>query len=123
MVYRLRSTSLALVAAGTALLLAQDPIFFDGLEPGSPSSWSQAPGWSCPDGDAPAAGNSTAEAPGDLGCPAGMALVTGFCIDRYEASLALLPEDGGGPWSPYLDPGAVPVRALSVGFRCCADAT
>ena len=96
------------------LLDAQALVFADGLEPGSPSSWSAANGWSCPDGAAPVAGNSTVEEAGDPGCPAGMALVATFCIDRFEASLALLPGDGGGPWSPYLNPGATAVRALSV---------
>lgn len=109
--------SLGVVAASIlwpGLLGAQALVFADGLEPGSPSSWSAANGWSCPDGDAPVAGNSTIEEPGDPGCPAGMALVDTFCIDRFEASLALLPGDGGGPWSPYLNPGSTAVRALSV---------
>jgi len=43
-----------------------------------------------------------------------MVLVATFCIDRYEASLARLPANGGGPWSPYVEPGGVAVRALSV---------
>lgn len=93
---------------------AQTGILADGFEPGSPSSWSAAAGWSCPDGDAPVAGNSTVEEAGDPGCPPGMAQIDTFCIDRFEASLARLPGDGGGPWSPYLDPDTTEVRALSV---------
>ncbi len=92
----------------------QDLVFADGLEPGCPSSWSVATGWSCPDGDAPVAGNSTVEEAGDAGCPAGMALVVDFCIDRFEASLARLPGEGGASWSPYVEPVGVAVRALSV---------
>lgn len=51
------------------------------------------------------------EAPGTGGCPAGMARVDAFCIDRFEASLERI---GGGSWSPFHDPGAVPVRAVSI---------
>jgi hypothetical protein len=54
---------------------------------------------------------NTAEAPGEGGCPRGMARVAGFCVDRYEASLV---RGDGRPWSPYLNPGHVPVRAVSV---------
>lgn len=100
------------------VLLAQE-ILLDGFEPGSPSSWSSAIGWSCPDGDAPVPGNSLIEEAGDPGCPPGMDLVASFCMDRYEASLAVLPDtlEGGGlaPWSSYLKPSVgLQVRALSV---------
>jgi len=102
-----------LLAATPALGGGPEPILLDGLEPGSPSSWSSAPGWSCVDGDAPVTGNSTTEEPGTGGCPDGMVAVSTFCIDVFEASLERL--DGpGGPWSPYLNPGATPVRARSV---------
>src|SRR6187200_254334 len=102
-----------LLAASPAAGGVLQPILHDGFEPGSPSSWSAATGWSCPDGDAPVAGNSLAEEPGIGGCPDGMVPVTTFCIDRFEASLERL--DGpGGPWSPYLNPGLTPVRARSV---------
>jgi len=104
----------ALVVVGASGVRGQELPLSDGFEPGSPSSWSSAAGWACPDGDAPVAGNSTVEAPGDPGCPDGMVFVESFCIDKYEASMVRLPQDGGGPWSPYVEPGAVQVMALSV---------
>lgn len=93
-----------------------DPVVFtDGFEPACPSSWSSAVGWSCVEGSVPVTGSSLVEAPGDPGCPDGMAAVDSFCIDRYEASLGLV-EDGGTvvPWSPYADPAGERVQALSV---------
>jgi formylglycine-generating enzyme len=97
------------------LALAQPSLLLsDGFESGTPASWSLATGWNCVDGSAPLAGNSTVEEPGDSGCPDGMARVDAFCVDRFEASLARLPEDGGEPVSPFVDPGAIAVRALSV---------
>lgn len=55
------------------------------------------------------------EDPGDAGCPAGMARIDDFCIDRYEAMLAeVLPNDTRVAWSPYANPGDVDVVALSV---------
>jgi hypothetical protein len=72
----------------------------------------------CEDGDAPVPASVPVEPPGVGGCPAGMTVIddggAGFCIDRWEASLA--EELGGGElaaWSPYATPGATPVRALS----------
>lgn len=51
-------------------------------------------------------------------CPPGMAYIppsnassSGYCIDRYEASLRRTDQDR--PWSPYLTPERVPVRAVS----------
>ena len=56
-----------------------------------------------------------AEEPGDPGCPDAMALVEGFCVDRYEASLVLADDTGPiGSWSPYHNPGTRRVRALSL---------
>lgn len=55
------------------------------------------------------------EEAGDTGCPLAMALVaaaTPFCIDRYEASLALTATDES--WSPYWNPDANAVRAVSL---------
>lgn len=56
------------------------------------------------------------EAEGDPGCPAGMASVAGFCIDRYEASLVELDAGGDvlGSWSPFHNPGDRRVRAVSL---------
>jgi formylglycine-generating enzyme len=56
------------------------------------------------------------EAPGDPGCPDGMVAVTAaLCIDRYEASLVEVLSDGSTQsWSPYFNPGARTVRAVSL---------
>lgn len=54
----------------------------------------------------------TSEAAGEDGCPPGMIGVTTFCIDKFEASLVHVAD--GSSWSPYLNPGATPVRAVSV---------
>ena len=55
------------------------------------------------------------EPPGLGGCPAGMARVAAFCIDRWEASLAeVLPSGQLQPWSPFFNPGTRRVRALSI---------
>jgi sulfatase modifying factor 1 len=52
------------------------------------------------------------EAPGQDGCPPGMLGVATFCIDRFEASLLFA--DSGMPFSPYVNPGTTPVRAVSI---------
>jgi formylglycine-generating enzyme required for sulfatase activity len=54
------------------------------------------------------------EAPGDAGCPAGMARLGGFCIDRWEAALVEVTSNGERPWSPYFNPGSRRVRAVSI---------
>jgi formylglycine-generating enzyme required for sulfatase activity len=41
-----------------------------------------------------------------------MTRVETFCIDVYEAALVKVSD--GLPWSPYFNPGVVPVRAVSV---------
>ncbi|MBV8760433.1 MAG: SUMF1/EgtB/PvdO family nonheme iron enzyme [Deltaproteobacteria bacterium] len=48
---------------------------------------------------------------GDPGCPAGMAKIDTFCIDRYEAALV---DDTGKPWSPYHNPAGHAVKAVSL---------
>ena len=55
------------------------------------------------------------ESAGDPGCPSGMVLVEGFCIDKYEAHLAVVSGGGGtSPWSPYVNPAtAGTVMAVS----------
>ncbi len=56
----------------------------------------------------------TEDAP-DSGCPGGMVQVSTFCIDRYEASLDEVLQDGGTrPWSPFHNPGTTRVRARSL---------
>jgi formylglycine-generating enzyme len=52
------------------------------------------------------------EEPGEGGCPAGMIPVTDYCVDKYEASLVR--GDDGTSWSPYFNPGAIPMIAVSV---------
>jgi hypothetical protein len=48
--------------------------------------------------------------PGLGGCPAGMAPVANFCMDRWEAALVTGDER---PFSPYANPADTPVRAVS----------
>jgi hypothetical protein len=44
-----------------------------------------------------------------------MIAVDTFCIDRYEASLSEVLADGTlAPWSPFFNPGALRMRALSL---------
>ncbi|MEW5738052.1 MAG: SUMF1/EgtB/PvdO family nonheme iron enzyme [Myxococcota bacterium] len=57
----------------------------------------------------PSAGLS--EAPGTGGCPSGMLRVDTFCIDAFEASLV---EVDGGAFSPFHNPGARRLRAVSL---------
>jgi hypothetical protein len=59
----------------------------------------------CQDGDAPDVNGAISEPAGLGGCPAGMALVDSFCIDRWEAAL-----DGH---SPFANPGSESLRAVS----------
>lgn len=68
------------------------------------------------DGDLPPYVNGVpTEDPGDGGCPAGMARIDGFCIDRYEAMLVeVRADDTLHAWSPYANPGGADVMAVSV---------
>jgi len=52
----------------------------------------------------------------DLGCPDGMVLAGSVCVDVFEASLVELGVDGAivSSWSPYQNPGATRVRAVSL---------
>ena len=55
------------------------------------------------------------EAPGAGGCPPGMLAVATFCVDRFEAALSVVEPDGSlTSWSPFHNPGARRVRALSL---------
>lgn len=56
-------------------------------------------------------GNITEE-PGEGGCPAGMIPIDTYCVDKYEASLVR--GDDGTSWSPYFNPGMIPMIAVSV---------
>jgi formylglycine-generating enzyme len=71
--------------------------------------------WTCDPASPPLPNEGLLEAGGLGGCPAGMARVDTFCIDRFEAALdLLLPSGGSTSWSPYLNPGATAVRAVSI---------
>ena len=65
----------------------------------------------------PNAGKDLREPPGVGGCPAGMAPIPGrkgLCVDRWEAHLVEMLEDGTEhTWSPYFNPGGLRVRAKS----------
>jgi len=54
------------------------------------------------------------EEPGDPGCPPGMIMVAGFCVDRYEASLVAV-SDGSVTLTPFARP-TVPARAVSIAW-------
>ena len=65
----------------------------------------------------PNAGKDLREPPGLGGCPAGMAPVNGkagVCIDRWEAHVVEVLDDGTEhTWSPYFNPGDIRLRAKS----------
>lgn len=65
----------------------------------------------CDPSSAPLPNEGLVEAPGDEGCPRGMASLGSFCIDRFEASLV---DDQGGSLSPYHNPGAIQAFAVSI---------
>ncbi len=70
--------------------------------------------FACADGDAPVPVEAGPEAPGDPGCPPGMALVGAFCIDRFEAALVRA-DDPTITLTPFARPStSTPVRAVSV---------
>ncbi len=55
------------------------------------------------------------EAPGDAGCLPGMVRIGDLCIDRYEAALVEVFDDGTQrSWSPFFNPGTRRVRAVSI---------
>ena len=72
---------------------------------------SSGPG--CTADDAPVPNLNFDEPVGTGSCPAGMSQVTDFCMDRYEAFLAEVTDDGLVPWSPYFNPGERTMVALS----------
>ena len=65
----------------------------------------------CDPNAAPLPNACLTEEPGDPGCPAGMARVATFCVDRFEAALV---HPDGSAWSPYVHPGTAAVRAVSL---------
>jgi sulfatase modifying factor 1 len=68
----------------------------------------------CEDGDLPVPTPVLVEEPGDPGCPAGMARLATFCIDRFEAALV----DGqGGALTPFARPASnAAIRAVSAAY-------
>lgn len=69
----------------------------------------------CDPSDRPTPNLGLTEEAGDYGCQASMACIEGFCIDRFEASLVEVLDDGTTrPVSPFHNPGALRVRALSL---------
>jgi len=69
----------------------------------------------CDPANPPRPNTDWTEAAGDAGCPDGMARITDFCVDRYEASLVEVFANGEErSWSPYKNPGSAQVRAVSV---------
>jgi formylglycine-generating enzyme required for sulfatase activity len=80
-----------------------NPVFADGFEE-----------FACSSGDNPQPNTGIAAEPGSAGCPDGMVAVETFCIDRYEAALIDdSPGAAGAAWSPYFNPAATSVHALS----------
>jgi len=69
-----------------------------------------AAGVTCDPNATPTPNDGLVEEAGDAGCPAGMAKVTTYCIDRFEASLVT----DTGTWSPYFFPGGQSVKAASL---------
>jgi hypothetical protein len=65
----------------------------------------------------PNAGKDLREPAGVGGCPAGMAPIAtraGVCVDRWEAHVVEVLDDGTEhTWSPYFNPGALRIRAKS----------
>ena len=70
--------------------------------------------FSCVATDDPQPNVGLSEDPGAGGCPSGMVLIAGFCIDRFEAALLDITNPGDPvPWSPYRNPGSTMVVAVS----------
>ncbi len=77
------------------------------------------PGGACDEDPAwaamPRPNEGLVEAPGDPGCPPGMAGLDGFCVDRYEGALVERLADGAErSWSPFFSPAGRDVRAVSI---------
>lgn len=75
-------------------------------------------GWSCVASEHKHPNAGLIEGAGMGGCPAGMIAVAAavpYCVDRFEASLVEVHDDGSTTdWSPYHHPGSARVRAQSV---------
>ena len=72
------------------------------------------PALDCDPADHPQPNADLHPPPGLDNCPAGMAAIEAFCIDRWEATLLeITPEGTERPWSPYHNPGNSTVRAIA----------
>jgi hypothetical protein len=80
------------LCAGSAAIECCTPRFADAI--------------ACDPDAAPDPNSCLTEEPGDPGCPAGMARIAAFCVDRFEASLA--------SWSPYQHPTSPVARAVAL---------
>jgi formylglycine-generating enzyme len=58
----------------------------------------------CPTDPAARPNDGLVEEPGAGGCPKGMARVSTFCVDRFEASLVIVEGSTEKSWSPYYPP-------------------
>jgi sulfatase-modifying factor enzyme 1 len=74
------------------------------------------PALACDPEAMPLPNEGSSESSFDASCPAGMVRVDAFCIDRHEASLVRVADDGSdaGSFSPYWNPGEARVRAVSI---------
>jgi hypothetical protein len=93
-------TATAGMCAGSAAIQCCTPRFADAI--------------TCDPNATPMPDACLTEEPGDPGCPAGMAHVATFCIDRFEAALVEVVGTGTRPWSPYVNPAGHVVRAVSL---------
>lgn len=70
--------------------------------------------WTCDPSNPPLPNLGLTEEAGSGGCPDGMVAAADFCVDRYEAFVVEVLGDGReAPWSPYLNPGTLAIRAKS----------
>jgi hypothetical protein len=74
------------------------------------------PALACDPAAMPLPNEGLVEAALDPSCPPGMNAVDAFCVDRYEASLVQVADDGSvvGSFSPYWNPAGTRVRAVSI---------
>jgi hypothetical protein len=82
------------------------------VDAGAAADGAAADAGRCAPEDRPQPNAGLVEAPGVGGCPAGMIPVASFCIDRHEGALVTAGDDS--PWSPFHNPGATGVRAVSL---------
>ena len=107
-------------AAGLCLPSAMCPVgstLTAGLCPGDADvQCCSDPALACDPSAMPLPNEGLVEASLDPACPDGMIAVDSFCIDRFEAALVRVGDDGSvvGSFSPYWNPSAERVRAVSI---------